>query len=157
MKHNPKKLVFVQLTISALLIGIMPIIAHSVLKFTGDLNFYLGAVFSAILLFGVPLIFLGSTSPVIILLATKQVEKAGKNAGLVYSISTLGGIFMTFLLGFFVIEQYGITGPNMVVSAVLLTTTLLLLYRNSSMIFTCLLYTSPSPRDGLLSRMPSSA
>ena len=23
--------------------------------------------------------------------------------------------------------------------------------------FTCLLYTSPSPRDGLLSRMPSSA
>ena len=138
MKHNPKKLVFVQLTISALLIGIMPIIAHSVLKFTGDLNFYLGAVFSAILLFGVPLIFLGSTSPVIILLATKQVEKAGKNAGLVYSISTLGGIFMTFLLGFFIIEQYGITGPNMVVSAVLLTTTLLLLYRNSSMIFTAI-------------------
>ena len=26
-----------------------------------------------------------------------------------------------------------------------------------STIFTCLLYTSPSPRDGLLSRMPSSA
>ena len=25
------------------------------------------------------------------------------------------------------------------------------------MIYTCLLYTSPSPRDGLLSRMPSSA
>ena len=24
-------------------------------------------------------------------------------------------------------------------------------------LFTCLLYTSPSPRDGLLSRMPSSA
>ena len=26
-----------------------------------------------------------------------------------------------------------------------------------SMVETCLLYTSPSPRDGLLSRMPSSA
>ena len=26
-----------------------------------------------------------------------------------------------------------------------------------STIYTCLLYTSPSPRDGLLSRMPSSA
>ena len=25
------------------------------------------------------------------------------------------------------------------------------------MVYTCLLYTSPSPRDGLLSRMPSSA
>ena len=27
----------------------------------------------------------------------------------------------------------------------------------SSLLKTCLLYTSPSPRDGLLSRMPSSA
>ena len=29
--------------------------------------------------------------------------------------------------------------------------------RNNSGHVTCLLYTSPSPRDGLLSRMPSSA
>ena len=29
--------------------------------------------------------------------------------------------------------------------------------RDSDVDFTCLLYTSPSPRDGLLSRMPSSA
>ena len=28
---------------------------------------------------------------------------------------------------------------------------------NESSVITCLLYTSPSPRDGLLSRMPSSA
>ena len=32
------------------------------------------------------------------------------------------------------------------------------LYRlQEEMVFACLLYTSPSPRDGLLSRMPSSA
>ena len=78
MKYKAQNLVFVQLMISALLIGIMPIIAHSVLKFTGDFNFYVGAVLSAILLFGFPLIFLGSTSPVIILLATKDVKKSGK-------------------------------------------------------------------------------
>ena len=30
-------------------------------------------------------------------------------------------------------------------------------FRNSAASYTCLLYTSPSPRDGLLSRMPSSA
>ena len=28
---------------------------------------------------------------------------------------------------------------------------------NDKLLFDCLLYTSPSPRDGLLSRMPSSA
>ena len=31
------------------------------------------------------------------------------------------------------------------------------LYEDSELHFICLLYTSPSPRDGLLSRMPSSA
>ena len=31
------------------------------------------------------------------------------------------------------------------------------LYNEPVISFTCLLYTSPSPRDGLLSRMPSSA
>ena len=30
-------------------------------------------------------------------------------------------------------------------------------YENRDQRYTCLLYTSPSPRDGLLSRMPSSA
>ena len=33
----------------------------------------------------------------------------------------------------------------------------MLSFSNTDMAFTCLLYTSPSPRDGLLSRMPSSA
>ena len=31
------------------------------------------------------------------------------------------------------------------------------IHHSGNTIFTCLLYTSPSPRDGLLSRMPSSA
>lgn len=135
LKYKPQNLVFVQLMISALLIGIMPIIAHGILKFTADFNFYVGAILSAIMLFGLPLVFLGSTSPVIILLATKEVEKSGKNAGFVYSISTAGGIFMTFFLGFYIIEEYGITGPNMFVSGVLLIATVLLLYRNSRMAF----------------------
>ena len=32
-----------------------------------------------------------------------------------------------------------------------------ILYPMGSVLYHCLLYTSPSPRDGLLSRMPSSA
>ena len=30
-------------------------------------------------------------------------------------------------------------------------------YQDAMIFYSCLLYTSPSPRDGLLSRMPSSA
>ena len=43
MKYKAKKLVFVQLMISVLLIGLMPIIAHDILKFTGDFNFYVSS------------------------------------------------------------------------------------------------------------------
>ena len=135
MKYKAKNLVFVQLLISAVLIGMMPLIAHPILKFSGLFSFYTGAILSALMIFGFPLIFLGSTSPVIILLATKDVEKSGKNAGIVYSISTIGGIFMTFLLGFFIIEEYGITGPNMYVSGTLLLITSILLFRGSNKIF----------------------
>ena len=38
-----------------------------------------------------------------------------------------------------------------------LTSVELLSYSEVSQVLICLLYTSPSPRDGLLSRMPSSA
>ena len=34
---------------------------------------------------------------------------------------------------------------------------IVLLLNNDARLYACLLYTSPSPRDGLLSRMPSSA
>ncbi|MDA9207128.1 fused MFS/spermidine synthase, partial [Crocinitomicaceae bacterium] len=128
MKYKPQNLVFTQLMISVILIGMMPILAHPVLQYTGGFSFYTGAVMAAIMIFGFPLIFLGSTSPIIILLATKEVKRAGKNAGLVYSISTIGGIFMTFLLGFFVIEEFGITSPNMFISGILLLVTAILLY-----------------------------
>ena len=140
MKYKAQNLIFVQLMISVVLIALMPLSAHSILNFTGGFeNFYLGAITCAILLFGLPLIFLGSTSPVIILLATTDVKKSGKNAGLVYSISTIGGIFMTFFLGFVVIEEYGISAPNMVISGFLLLITAALLYEKSRIILTTLI------------------
>ena len=44
------------------------------------------------------------------------------------------------------------TGPTQTLSAVLKDT-----WQTNPSLLACLLYTSPSPRDGLLSRMPSSA
>ena len=40
---------------------------------------------------------------------------------------------------------------------ILLFVLIVLIIRNLVKVYNCLLYTSPSPRDGLLSRMPSSA
>ena len=45
----------------------------------------------------------------------------------------------------------------LVVLAAVVATAMLLLLGLGYAVYVCLLYTSPSPRDGLLSRMPSSA
>ena len=64
---------------------------------------------------------------------------------------------------FGVISVTGITGNALVVYVILskrqmrTVTNLLLLNLAFADLCFCLLYTSPSPRDGLLSRMPSSA
>ena len=43
------------------------------------------------------------------------------------------------------------------IEGILIGLTTALTLQNILMVMVCLLYTSPSPRDGLLSRMPSSA
>jgi spermidine synthase len=46
---------------------------------------------------------------------TTQVEDAGKVAGNVYAVSTLGGIVTTFVMGFLVIPELGISRPILAV------------------------------------------
>ena len=56
-------------------------------------------------------------------------------------------------------EFFGLLGPNGAGKTTLISTIAGLVRANSgrALVMGCLLYTSPSPRDGLLSRMPSSA
>ena len=62
-------------------------------------------------------------------------------------ISSKGNLFISFF--------NGLNKTNLSIKAITKINCLLVKKLLSS--FTCLLYTSPSPRDGLLSRMPSSA
>ena len=54
-------------------------------------------------------------------------------------------------------EVRGVIGPNGAGKTTLLDSLTGKTRYQSGDIYVCLLYTSPSPRDGLLSRMPSSA
>ena len=77
-----------------------------------------------------------------------------------YLYAVLLIIFLSFALqGFFLTPEVDRLGTNSRTYTfnLLIVNTLWLLAGGAISRYTCLLYTSPSPRDGLLSRMPSSA
>jgi len=64
--------------------------------------------FSALTIFGIPAILLGFVSPYAIKLSAKTLDKIGSTTGNLYSISTLGSIFGTFLTIFVFIPFFEI-------------------------------------------------
>jgi len=179
------KLLFWVLIMAGFFLAIMPFTSHYVMKATLFMNLQTGAMLSLLVFMVPPLLFMGMTSPIIINLLTRQAQDAGSSAGSVYAISTLGGIGATFLLGFYIIPTFGITQPAVIngillallptasllrrsnwqqaVPAILLLVSMVYLSfqpvqsANAAVLYDCLLYTSPSPRDRTRSRMPSSA
>jgi spermidine synthase len=67
----------------------------------------LGSLFFSIILFGLPLTLLGIVSPFLIKLATENREKIGDVSGKIFTLSTLGSIFGTFIPTFILIPNIG--------------------------------------------------
>lgn len=112
-------LLFTVLALGASLIALMPITARFALEASSGMDVRSGSIAAALVFLLPPLVCLGATSPVIIRLASKTVERTGRTAGTVYATSTLSGILVTFLLGFYIIPIWGITKPAYVAAALL--------------------------------------
>lgn len=95
----------------AFFLALMPSATSFLFNAFSSLNIFVGVAFSTFLLLGPPLIALGATTPILIQRIVATVEEAGKVAGNVYAISTIGGIVSTFLLGFWIIPAIGISWP----------------------------------------------
>ncbi len=80
-----------------------------------------GVLLAATILFAVPSILLGTVSPYLVRLASKGVETAGRTAGSIYAVSTVGSIVGTLGCAFFLLPNWG-------VSKVLLQTTVATLF-----------------------------
>ena len=100
----PRPQLFYSLAIAAaLLTALIPAIAPPVLNWalftfsTLSSNVFYGSLVSVILLFALPMILLGCISPFAIRLRVERVGRSGRNAGLLYAISTAGSIVGTFL------------------------------------------------------------
>ncbi len=78
-----------------------------VLSLTNPLGIRIGSFLSALGLFSIPLTLLAMIGPRIIKLFTHEVEKVGRVSGSVFAFSTVGSVFGTLLLGFYLLPALG--------------------------------------------------
>ena len=114
-RNDPERRLYQLILWASLWIALIPVVgkhliafiaASTIVLFPGD-PVLAGSLFSCILLFAVPCVVLGATSPCMIKVATKNLENNGRIAGEIYGLSTLGSIFGTFLPTFLTIPALG--------------------------------------------------
>ncbi|MBR9919982.1 MAG: hypothetical protein GYB31_04025 [Bacteroidetes bacterium] len=110
-KGKGEQLLLLILFCAAALLGTMPYTSHWILEASIQLPLQWGAVLALGTFMLPPLFCLGMVSPLIIGLLTQQAKMAGNHAGKVYAISTFGGILATFVLGFYIIPEFGLKIP----------------------------------------------
>jgi spermidine synthase len=102
------KTLFRILSAAALFILLMPVLTYYVVPWISYLPFLPGVVASTFLLLFPAVFFLGASSPLFISAQTGEPNLAGKVSGIVYAVSTAGGIVTTFLCGFYLIPEIGL-------------------------------------------------
>lgn len=118
-RFPPVKILFWELLAGTVLIAIMPFLAVKFMSVTGNLGLRLGSLFSSISFMFLPLFCLGMISPTIIQLQNNDLKGTGKTAGTIYAISTIGGILMTLLMGFYLLPEWGIRKSVLLASMLL--------------------------------------
>lgn len=105
---NAENKLFYVLTGASAFTVLTPLIANYLLPYLSLFPLAIGVVCGSLLLIFPALFFLGTSSPLFVLLQSSAVN-AGKAGGTVYAMSTFGGIIATFLCGFFLIPNFGLT------------------------------------------------
>ncbi len=126
LKENRTKILATILAVAAAYMGFMPIITNAFASIAVGVPLVTAVVLASVLLLVLPMFLMGAASPIIISIQTENSNESGRVSGLVYSISTVGGIISTFLCGFYFIPAFGIS-TTLIVFAALLAISLLLL------------------------------
>lgn len=119
---------------AAFAIGLIPVLSNPILAWSNegfrnvDGGLFFGSLAGIILLFSIPLVLLGCVSPFAIRLRVHGVSNAGKTAGSISSLSTMGSILGTFLPVLVIIPSVGTRATLYIFSITLLVFSLLGLY-----------------------------
>ena len=138
-KKKPENLLQFILFSSGIFMVLMPLIAVGIMKSVMGLNLIAGLIVSLSVFLLPPVFLFGMVSPVIISALVHQADVSGKVAGRVYAISTIGGVFNTLLLGFYIIPSFGIRWPSISYGILLLLVGILLLASKKKLLKTVIL------------------
>ncbi len=125
--------------IAGVLTLFMPKISDCIIELVLRFDLKTGIIVSLLCFMFIPLLLLGLTSPIIISEIVTYKNKAGKFSGIVYAVSTFGGIFSSFSVGFYFISNYGIRVTCFYTGMLLLIMPLLLLYTKKKSSIICIL------------------
>ncbi len=123
----PRPLALYQLTaVAAASIGLIPPLASVVLGWAAatfgrpESDITAGPLIAALVLFSLPVTLLGCVSPYAIRLRVKAVGTAGRTAGRLYALSTVGSILGTFVPVFWLMPHYGVRATLFVFAGLLM-------------------------------------
>jgi hypothetical protein len=114
----PKLMAF--FVLSALFTLLIQYSSGIIMNNTLHLDLKAGIFMSCLMFLLPPIVCFGIISPVIIQIMINFRNHAGFSSGLIYTISTLGGILFTFLTGFVFISTFGVIFSINVVGILLL-------------------------------------
>lgn len=130
-RHPSMRLLCALTAAAAIFTGLIPFISGPVLNAAAIAlnseipNVFVGSLFAVVLLFSVPTILLGMVSPFAIRLTVSGVGSAGRIAGNLYALSTVGSIIGAFLPVLVLIPDLGVRRSFFLVSVTLLAVSLL--------------------------------
>ena len=115
------------LIITGVLILLIPLIQNSIIEMITNItkDIKIGAIFSSLLLFFVPSMFIGMMTPNVLKLKMSVLDNVGKTSGKISALATLGSIIGTFLGGFILIPNFGSTQILFVLSIIMFLLTFL--------------------------------
>lgn len=118
------------LLISAAFTSIIPILETLVVKQLAGMlenNLIVAAILCALIVFSIPSFFLAMISPYAVKLSSKESDEIGSISGRISSLSTIGSIVGTFLMGFVLIPNIGVSNIIIGVTLTLIVMSILML------------------------------
>ncbi|MBI1853518.1 MAG: fused MFS/spermidine synthase [Planctomycetes bacterium] len=90
-----------------------------VLAFSMGVGFEIGALLAATILFALPMTFLGMMGPIAVRLDTSDVARAGRTAGMLFCVSTIGSVAGALVTGFVLAPAFRVSTLLFAIAAVL--------------------------------------